>query len=132
MSFLPLYLATAAIFLTLDALMLRFVMRPLFERHIGALMLKTIRFGPAVLFYLAYVAGLVWLVGLPAARAGDPAAALLAGAVVGAMAYGTYEFTSFAIMKDWHPSMVLVDVAWGTFLTAVAAWGGVAILGAFT
>jgi uncharacterized membrane protein len=43
------------------------------------------------------------------------------------MAYGTYEFTSYAILKGWHPSMVMVDLAWGTVLTAVAAWGGVMI-----
>jgi uncharacterized membrane protein len=28
-------------------------------------------------------------------------------------------------MRDWHPSMVAVDMAWGTALTAIAAWGGV-------
>ncbi|MDZ7905304.1 MAG: DUF2177 family protein [Cypionkella sp.] len=52
---------------------------------------------------------------------------VLPAAIIGAMAYGTYEFTSYAIMKDWHISMVMSDVAWGTVLTAVSAWGGVAI-----
>jgi uncharacterized membrane protein len=126
-SILILYVSTAVIFLALDALMLTFVMRPLFERHIGGLLLENIRLVPAALFYLAYVAGLVWLVSLPALRDGDPMRAAVAGAVVGAMAYGTYEFTSYAILKGWHPSMVMMDLAWGTVLTAVAAWGGVMI-----
>ena len=64
MSILILYVSTAVIFLALDALMLTFVMRPLFERHIGGLLLENIRMVPAALFYLAYVAGLVWLVSL--------------------------------------------------------------------
>lgn len=132
MTVLILYVSTAAIFLALDALMLTFVMRPLFERHIGGMLLEDIRMVPAVLFYLAYVAGLVWLVSWPALTEGRPRDALVAGAVIGAMAYGTYEFTSYAIMKGWHPSMVAVDLAWGTVLTAVAAWAGVTITRALT
>ncbi len=127
MTILILYVSTVVIFLALDALMLTFVMRPLFEAHIGSMLLENIRVVPAVLFYLAYIAGLIWLVSLPALRADDPVQALIAGAVVGAMAYGTYEFTSYAIMRDWHPSMVATDFLWGTVLTGVSAWAGVTI-----
>jgi uncharacterized membrane protein len=118
-------LSTAAIFLVLDAVMLNLVMVPLFQSHIGALMLPSPRLLPAAVFYLGYVAGLVWLVSLPAMRAGRPAEALVRGAVLGAMAYGTFELTSYAILTDWHLSMVLTDTAWGTVLTALSAWGGV-------
>lgn len=127
MTVLTLFVTTALIFLALDAMMLTFVMRPLFEAHIGPLLLQDIRMVPAILFYLAYVAGLVWLVSLPALRAGAPVQALIAGAVVGAMAYGTYEFTNYATLRDWHWSMVAVDLTWGTVLTAVSAWAGVTI-----
>ena len=120
-----LYLSTAAVFLILDAIMLTLVMKPLFSRHIGGLMLDNIRALPAAAFYAAYVAGLLYLVSLPALRTGAPV--LLPAAIVGAMAYGTYEFTSYAIMKDWHWQMVLTDTLWGTALTALSAWAGVAI-----
>lgn len=120
-----LYLSTAAVFLILDAIMLTLVMKPLFSRHIGALMLQDIRLLPAAAFYAAYVAGLIWLVSLPALRTGAPV--LIPAAIIGAMAYGTYEFTSYAIMKDWHWQMVAMDTIWGTVLTALSAWSGVAI-----
>lgn len=120
-----LYLSTAAIFLILDAIMLTLVMKPLFSRHIGPLMLENIRLVPAAAFYLAYVAGLLYLVSLPALRTGAPV--LIPAAIIGAMAYGTYEFTSYAIMKDWHWSMVVTDTTWGAVLTALAAWGGVTL-----
>lgn len=125
-----LYVSTAVIFLALDALMLSRVMRPLFERHVGGMLLPDLRMGAAAAFYLAYVAGLVWLVSLPALRAGAPLQALSAGALVGAMAYGTYEFTNYATLKGWHPAMVATDLAWGTVLTAVSAWTGVTITAA--
>jgi uncharacterized membrane protein len=125
MQALTLYLSTAAVFLILDGIMLTLFMKPLFSRHIAPLMLTDIRVVPAGLFYAAYVAGLVYLVSLPALKTGSPV--LIPAAIIGAMAYGTYEFTSYAIMKDWHWSMVAADVTWGTILTALSAWAGVAI-----
>ncbi|OYU18556.1 MAG: hypothetical protein CFE34_09795 [Rhodobacteraceae bacterium PARR1] len=129
MQALTLYLSTAVVFLILDAIMLTLFMKPLFSRHIAPLMLTDIRVVPAGLFYAAYVAGLVYLVSLPALKTGAPVlgSVLIPAAIIGAMAYGTYEFTSYAIMKDWHWSMVAADVTWGTVLTALSAWAGVAI-----
>lgn len=124
MQTLTLYVTTAAVFLILDAIMLTLFMKPLFSRHVGGMMLADIRIVPAAAFYAAYVAGLLYLVSIPALRDGAPV--LLPAAIIGAMAYGTYEFTSYAIMKDWHWSMVAADVTWGTVLTAVSAWAGVA------
>jgi uncharacterized membrane protein len=120
-----LYLSTAAVFLILDGIMLTLVMKPLFTRHIGALMIEPIRGVPALLFYAAYVAGLLYLVSWPALKTGAPV--VVAAAIIGAMAYGTYEFTSYAIMRDWHWQMVATDFIWGTVLTAFSAWAGVAI-----
>ena len=125
-----LYAVTAVIFLALDAVMLSLHMRPLFERALGDQVLADIRIVPAALFYLAYVAGLIYLVSLPALKTGAPI--IVPAAVIGAMAYGTYEFTSYAIMKSWSPVLVLTDVTWGTVLTAFSAWAGVAITRALT
>lgn len=122
---LTLYAATAAVFLILDAIMLTFVMKPLFTRHIGPLLAEPIRLAPAALFYLAYVAGLVWLVSLPALKTGTPI--LLPALIIGLMAYGTYEFTSWSVMRDWHWQMVATDVTWGGVLTAFSAWAGVTL-----
>lgn len=130
MTIVILFVVTAVIFLALDAIMLTFVMSPLFKQHIGEMMLAEVRLGAAAAFYLAYVAGLTYLVSLPGLRGDAPV--VLPAAVIGAMAYGTYEFTSYSIMKGWHPSMVAMDVTWGTVLTAFSAWAGVAITRAIT
>lgn len=126
-----LILATGLIFLVADAAMLSAVLKPLFEHHLGASLIDGLRVGPAILFYLVYMAGVVWFAGWPALRDDAPGAALLNGAILGFVAYGTYELTSWAVMRDWHPAMVAVDMAWGTVLTAVAAWGGVMAARAF-
>lgn len=125
MQLLILYVSTIVIFLVADAIMLGLVMKPLFMRHIGDLMADPIRMAPAAAFYAAYIAGLIYLVSWPALKSGG--ALVLPAAVIGAMAYGTYEFTSYAIMRDWHWTMVLTDTTWGAVLTAFSAWAGVTV-----
>lgn len=121
---LTLYVATLIPFLILDAIMITFVVKPLFDQHIGYLM-TDLRVAPVAAFYLAYIAGLIYLVSLPAIRTGAPI--LIPAAVIGFMAYGTYEFTSYAIMKDWTFRMLATDLIWGTCLTAATTWIGVGI-----
>ena len=125
MQIVTLYLSTALIFLGLDALMLKNVMRPVFETRISDLLLEDLRLLPAAIFYLFYVGGVVWFVSLPSLRENAPGQALLSGALIGAMAYGTYEFTSYAVMRDWSLQMVITDGIWGTVLTGVSVWVGV-------
>lgn len=118
-------LATGAIFLVLDALMLTYFMQPLFARYIGAQLADPIRLAPAVGFYLLFMGGLLYFVCLPALSHGT--SALIPALVFGLVAYGTYELTSYAVMRDWHISMVMADMIWGAVLTAVSAMGGLAI-----
>ncbi|MBL3554417.1 DUF2177 family protein [Rhodovulum sulfidophilum] len=125
---MKLYAITAVLFLFIDAVMLSLVMKPLFTRHIGDAMRDSPMMAPAALFYLAYVAGLVFLVAAPALRDAVPERAALQGAVLGAMAYGTYEFTSMSIMKNWSWTMVATDTIWGAVLTGFSAWAGVMIM----
>ncbi|ETX28587.1 DUF2177 family protein [Roseivivax isoporae] len=123
-----LYVVTAAIFLAADAVMLRAVMKPLFTKHLGDAVLDSPRLGAAVGFYLVYVAILLWFASWPALRDDMPVQALLNGALIGIVGYGTYEMTSYAVMRDWSLEQVAADLTWGTVLTAVSAWLGVVIV----
>ena len=127
-----LYIVTAIVFLALDVVMLKKVMYPLFSSNIGPMMLEDLRMGPAAVFHLFYVVGVVWFVSIPALNVGSIAQAFFAGAVLGALAYGTYEFTNFATLKGWTAQMVMVDVIWGAVLTGTSAAVGVAVTKYFT
>ena len=122
-----LYFSTAVIFFAADAIGLRLMIKPVFERHVAHLFAEPFRVVPAVLFYLGYVAGVVWFVSIPALRTGDPVAALVGGIALGLMAYGTYEFTNYATLRDWSMEQVAVDTIWGGVLTGFSAWAGVMI-----
>jgi len=123
-----LYVVTAVVFLGLDMFGIRYLVRPVFEPQVGHLLATPLRLGPAALFYLAYVAGLLFFVSIPALKSGAPLQALLFGALLGAMCYGTYEMTNYATLMDWSWKQVAVDGLWGTCLTGFAAWAGVAAL----
>ncbi|WP_179380886.1 DUF2177 family protein [Jannaschia marina] len=125
MQILLLYAATLIVFAVLDAIMLSNVMKPLFEKHLGDLLRSPINFGPAAVFYLFYIGGILYLVSLPALRDGSLLSAAIGGAVLGAVAYGTYEFTSMSIMRGWSWQMVALDTTWGAILTSVSATAGV-------
>jgi uncharacterized membrane protein len=127
MNILILYVVTAVVFFVLDAIGLRILIKPVFDRHIDHLYADPFRVLPIALFYLGYVAGMLWFVSVPALRASDPWAALIGGVLLGLMAYGTYEFTNYGTLRDWSVQQVAVDTLWGGVLTGVSAWVGVTV-----
>ena len=127
MQIIILYLSTAFVFLALDVVMLKTVLRPMFEARVGDWLLEDIRVGPAAVFYLLYIGGLIWFVSLPALSGGALLNAFVGGALLGALAYGTYEFTNYATLRLWSLEMVVIDVIWGSLLTGISAWAGVLI-----
>lgn len=129
MSLLGLYLLTFAIFLTLDYIGLSYLIRPIFERDIGHLLADDLRVVPAFFFYAFFIFCVIWFVSGPAVADGKSLLWVFGNAaLLGAMAYGTYEFTSLAVMKDWTWSMVVTDLAWGTALTGISATAALALI----
>ena len=123
LAWLSAYGAAALVFFGLDFLWLS-TMTPAFYRpRLDSLLLAEPRLGVAAAFYLLYVAGIVQLAVMPA-LAGTWTAALVAGAVLGLVAYGTYDMTNLSTLKGWSLSVSLVDMAWGTLLTGLAASAG--------
>ena len=121
--YLILYIASAVIFFPLDFLWLSTMGKNFYKPELGSLMLDSPNLVVAGLFYLAYLVGVVILVSAPAE--GDILKALLMGAVLGFVAYGTYDLTNLSTMAGFSPKVAVVDMAWGTVLTAVSAAGGV-------
>jgi uncharacterized membrane protein len=74
---------------------------------------------PAVLFYLGYIAAIVFFAVRPALEEQRLATAMVNGGVLGAVAYGTYTLTNHAILSAWSWHLVVSDIAWGAFLTGI-------------
>ncbi|MCA9294884.1 MAG: DUF2177 family protein [Phycisphaerales bacterium] len=124
MTFLKAYAGVIVSFLVIDAVWIVLVAKPLYERTLGAMMRETPNFGAAAVFYLAYAAGVVLLECLPAVANASPRTALINGAVIGGLAYGTFATTNYALLKGWTAGLVVSDILWGIAVTAVVAWCG--------
>jgi uncharacterized membrane protein len=119
-----LYLCTAVVMWPLDLLWLGLVARTIYRREIGGLLLDRPEIVPAALFYLVYVVGIVVFAVRPAVQSGELATALAYGALFGFMAYATYDLTNLATLRGYTLAIASIDLAWGTFLTAISAGGG--------
>ncbi len=124
MTYLIAYVSTAVVFFALDYVWLTRVAIGFYRQNIGELLLATPNFAAAGIFYLFYVIGLVYFAVMPALTASSVVTALLNGALLGLLAYGTYDMTNLATLKGWSLSVSLVDMAWGAVLSATAAAAG--------
>lgn len=118
------YFSCLITFIVIDAIWLGVVAKQFYAAQLGALMREDILFVPAGIFYLLYAAGIVLL----AVRPGQLDISLLNvafyGAVVGFIAYGTYDVTNLATIKNWPPLMSLIDLVWGTAISSLVAVAG--------
>jgi uncharacterized membrane protein len=125
-TFLSAYLGAMAGMLGLDAIWLSTTAERLYRPQLGDLLAKDFRVGPAVGFYVLYVFGVVYFAAMPALKDGGWRKALLNGALLGLVAYGTYDLTNQATLRHWSALVTTIDLIWGIFLTALSALAGFA------
>jgi len=123
-TYLIAYLAAMVAFLVIDGVWLGVIARDFYADQLGGLLRKNILAAPALAFYLIYTAGLVFLAVRPHQADVSLLNVAMYGAIVGFLAYGTYDMTNLATLKQWPVLMSFVDVLWGTFLSATVAIQG--------
>lgn len=121
------YAGTLVAFLAIDALWLGVLMGSTYKSYLGEMMLAQPKLLPAALFYLLYAVGLVVLAVMPALRADSWSMAAALGALLGLVAYATYDLSNLATLRGWPLPLTLIDIAWGTVLSATAACAGFAL-----
>lgn len=112
------YLVAGALFAIIDGIWLSFVANKLYRSQLGALLLDKPNLPAAVVFYLVFLVGLVVFVINPALSSGDWKVALGLGALFGFVTYATYDLTNLATLKGYPLTITIVDLIWGTVLTA--------------
>ncbi len=117
------FLVVAAAFAIIDAIWLK-TMNPFYRRQIGDLLADKPNLGYAVVFYVIYIAGIVFFALRPALDGGSWLSAAGYGAALGTFAYATYDLTNAATLKTWPWQLIVVDILWGAALTALATLAG--------
>jgi len=120
--FWKLYGLTVPILFVVDGIWLGLVARGFYRRELGALLRDGgARVELAVVFYILYAAGIVIFAVLPGLERGSVVRAVQLGALLGLLAYAAYDLTNLATLRGFSGRMAVVDLAWGTFLTAGVA-----------
>jgi len=107
--------------LAVDLVWLGAVARGFYQRQMGHLLRPDVRWLPAILFYLVYVAAIVVFVAAPAVERQSIGRALAYGAFFGLAAYAAFDLTSLALLKEFPPVLAIVDLVWGALLTATVS-----------
>lgn len=118
------YLGALIVFGVLDFGWLAFASNRLYRPILGDLLATKINLPAGVAFYLLYIAGVLYLAVWPALKDGVWTRATLSGAVLGLIAYATYDLTNQATLRTWSTKITLADMGWGTIVTAAAATAG--------
>lgn len=84
-------------------------------------MLEKPLLGVAFIFYLLYAIGIVSFAVMPALETDSWVRAMASGALLGLIAYSTYDLSNLATLRGWSVKLSLVDIAWGTLVTSLAA-----------
>lgn len=113
-------ITAALVFGALDAVWLSWAGPNFYRPRLGDILADSFRMMPALVFYAAYIAAIVWFAVRPGLSLGIGAAALN-GALLGAICYATYDLTNQATMRTWSTTVTVADIAWGAFATAVTA-----------
>lgn len=123
-TFLKAFAAAGVVMLAFDLLWLGVVAKGFYARHLATLLRPDVKWVPAMIFYILYIAAIVVFVILPATERKSLAYALGMGAFFGLAAYATYDLTSFALIRDFPLIVVVVDLVWGMVLTSVMSGAG--------
>ena len=118
------YAAAAVTMLGMDAVWLSISADLLYRPLLGDILLPGFRPIPAILFYVLYVVGIVIFAIKPALETGRWSGAAAKGALFGFFCYATYDLTNQATLKTWPATVTIIDMGWGTFLTACVATVG--------
>ncbi|HWJ72470.1 MAG TPA: DUF2177 family protein [Kaistia sp.] len=123
------YAVTLILFAAIDSLWLGSMAARIYRPLLGDILIESFRPGPAVAFYLFYAVGLLVFAVLPGVKGAGAGHALLWGALFGLFAYGTYDLTNFATLRNWGVAITAIDMTWGTVLSGVTAWLATIITG---
>lgn len=115
------YLLTVPVFFLIDMTWLGVIAKNFYAQQLSSFLTKNVNWTAAIIFYLLYIVGIVYLAVLPGLEKRSVITVILNAIVFGGLAYATYDLTNLATLKNWPLPIVLIDIAWGIVLTTVVS-----------
>lgn len=121
LNYLWMYLIALVVFLLIDAVWLGMIAKDLYGNALGSYLLDKPKMGVALAFYALFMVGVVTFVIAPAIANGSWIHAALYGGLFGLVGYAAYDLTNLATLKNWPAFLCIIDMVWGTFITAATS-----------
>lgn len=121
-------LATLLVMAILDGLWLGWVAKPLYQQGVGHLLAERPVWPAAAALYLVFAIGLLTFAVVPHEFSPGFAKVVASAALFGFVAYATYDLSNLATLKGWPLELSLIDMVWGSALSAASAAAGKAVL----
>lgn len=112
------YITALIVFFAIDLVWLGVIAAKLYRHYLGGLMADKVNWPAALIFYGIFISGLVYFVIEPALAKQSLSFAIGAGAFFGFITYATYDLTNLATLKDWPLPITIIDLIWGSILSA--------------
>ena len=112
-----LFFAVLMFIIAMDFIFLNLIMKGFYNNQLASFP-RTLRLWSGLIAWALIALGAVIFV-IPFAK-NYPSAAMY-GAIFGLVLYGVYDFSNYAILKNYTLAMTLVDWAWGTFLCTLTS-----------
>jgi uncharacterized membrane protein len=115
------YLSFLIALIAIDLVWLLGLAKNLYKEQMGDLMSSEPKLLAGLAFYLIYALGVCIFVILPALSKQSFIYALQYGALLGLFCYMTYDLTNLAVIRNFPTQLALIDIAWGSCVTAICA-----------
>jgi len=113
-----LYLAFLVALVSIDLVWLLGIANGVYRDEMGSLMASEPKLLAGLAFYVLYALGACVFVVIPALSKQSLSHALIYGALFGFFCYMTYDLTNLAVIRDFPTRLALIDIAWGSLVTA--------------
>lgn len=117
MLYIKLFGIALFVFLIIDLLWLGIVAKSLYAHEFGSMLKSKPNYFAAAIFYVIFIVALVVFVLAPNIEAGKLTNVILLGALFGLVTYATYDLTNLATLQNFSLKIVIIDIAWGVFLS---------------
>jgi uncharacterized membrane protein len=118
------YVLTFIVFFIIDMVWLGFIAKDLYKKYLGGFLSEQVNWVAAIVFYLLFIVGVFIFAILPSVEKNSWVSAVTLGALFGFFTYATYDLTNLATLKDWPKNIVVIDIVWGSVLTALVSTAG--------
>lgn len=115
------FLIIMGVFLVLDLIWLTVIAKKLYKKHLGFIMSDKPKMIAALVFYAIFVFGILVFVVNPALQKDSLLYVLGYGALFGFITYSTYDLTNLATLKNWPLKITIIDLVWGTSVSALTS-----------